>query len=39
MIYLAESTMRSADPKLFAFLWEEIDSAECGFFGSVELFV
>jgi len=38
-IYITESTMRSADPTLLAFLWEEINYAGCGFFCGVELFV
>ena len=37
-IYFAEDTMRLADPILFAFLWEESDRAECGFFCGVQLF-
>jgi len=37
-IYVTERKMRLADPKLLAFLWEESDGAECGFFCGVELF-
>jgi hypothetical protein len=38
-IYVAEKTMRFADPMFFALLWEEIERAECGFFCGIELFV
>jgi hypothetical protein len=36
---IAEKTMGFADSKLFAFPWEELDRAECGFFCGIELFV
>ena len=35
VIYLAESAVRFADPKLFAFLREKINRAECGLFFDV----
>ena len=39
LIYIPEDSMRIAGHMLFAFLWGEIDRAECGFFCGVELLV
>ena len=38
-IAVAESAVRFGDLVLFAFLWEEVDCAECRFFCGVELIV
>ena len=38
-VYIAKNTMKVTDQMDFAFLWEEIDRAEYGFFCGVKLLV